>query len=970
MKRFATYIAVLAAMVFASACTMNELLEPNSPSDFGDDVVTISPRISHFMDCNVSTRSAKEGDEGKVTSMAMALFPIENGAIQPSVFYQYNADGNMLFVLDRNKEPFVDANFEGQEFVMYIIANMQGSGIPETSGNGEGIGWTPAQFVEKAHTIAADSCFEQIGDNGLPMLGSLGDYLSKDANDNLLADGKRFIFMPEEGTDNEKGLPTVDGTPTDNLEIPMRALYAKVSFTIEVDSDQEIVGNAAPRFDLKGYQVNNAAGTVYLTRILNVDDENTEYEDVVSSEFHNVEMEGLYAQGAKKATFHCYVPERYLTPATLPSAYTYDFGDNGSAITGYENIPDELKKYAQRFKPMLVSDAQKATHVAINGTFTDHQKHVYDVTYKIFLGSDNYGNFDIIRNTHYNNVITIRGINNSDDQPADYDPSDSGDDAPISIDHRVTIDRTTPLVVGLRRETLLDAHFEVRPLRLHLSGGDRTTNPTSATVTLKKAKDSDPALSTWIGMELSGTSDDHIKEPETPSSYGKRKYFTTDLISSISDNTSLTVEGLGYNANQTIWLYVDENTTTASRSAILSIQYDYVDPVTGETAAPEDYVITQHGLHKVTYNGNTYYMERFEEYLYNYDVDDRFGQTDQTGMPWGLDGEQLSNTHRTVNVTSSLTGNLPANNMTTMNNNIATFMSAFYDFYIPKYDSELSIPSGSLRGAYSGHTFCTEIIQKMSIGKLALDETPQSAVEYCYNKNKRDENGNVTEIVWYLPAVDEIEEVIVGAYNEYHEFQEHFYWSCQPAYHRNYLFWSQSYGILGSSTATGYEDFYIEHTGNARATKVIFTGEDDNEFSYERSGVESPAAYSGSIKVNNGTVVYEGEDDYASSPGTVYTGTILKGYFQWCAWRSTSEGSCKIDKAVKYNDNSWISNQSYDYSAYDYDGNGKFGINEYAYGSWYANANAVFPTFGENQEPGSKLRTENARVRCLRVNPN
>ena len=402
MKRFATYMAVLAAMVFASACTMNELLEPTNPSDFGDDVVTISPRISHFMDCNVSTRSAKEGDEGKVTSMAMALFPIENGAIQPSVFYQYNADGNMLFVLDRNKEPFVDANYEGQEFVMYIIANMQGSGIPETGpdytnditlGNTynkeHGIGWEPYEFVQKAHQIAAGTCFEQIGDNGLPMLGSLGDYLSKDANDNLLADGKRFIFMPEEGTGNEKGLPTVDGTPTDNLEIPMRALYAKVSFTIEVDSDQEIVGNAAPRFDLTGYQVNNAAGTVYLSRALNVDDENAEYADVVSSEFHNVEMEGLYAQGAKKATFHCYVPERYLTPATLPSAYTYDFGENGSAITGYENIPAELKKYAQRFKPMLVSDAQKATHVAINGTFTDHQKHVYDVTYKIFLGSDN-----------------------------------------------------------------------------------------------------------------------------------------------------------------------------------------------------------------------------------------------------------------------------------------------------------------------------------------------------------------------------------------------------------------------------------------------------------------------------------------------------------------------------------------------------------------------------------------------------
>ena len=97
-------------MIIATACTMNELLEPTLPSSSSDNVVTISPRITHYADYNVSTRSAKEGDEAKVTSMAMALFPIEDGQIKPSVYYQYNGDGNMLFVLDRNRPPFRDAN--------------------------------------------------------------------------------------------------------------------------------------------------------------------------------------------------------------------------------------------------------------------------------------------------------------------------------------------------------------------------------------------------------------------------------------------------------------------------------------------------------------------------------------------------------------------------------------------------------------------------------------------------------------------------------------------------------------------------------------------------------------------------------------------------------------------------------------------------------------------------------------------
>ena len=536
MRRFATYLAEVVAMIIATSCTMNELLEPTFPSSSSDNLITISPRITHYTDYDVTTRSAKEGDEAKVTSMAMALFPIdkETGKIQKSVYYQYNGDGNMLFVLDRHKPPFTDANgnepHRGKQFVMYIIANMQGSGIPETSGNGEGVGWTPAQFVEKFHSINANECFEKIGENGLPMIGMLGDVFSE------YGDGNTFIFHPAENDSaNKNRLPTVNGIPTDNLEIPMRSLYAKFSFTINVDSEQEIVGNPAPRFDLLGYQVFNASSKVYLDRQLNEDNEETGYDDVVTSEFHNLLSEGLYAQGATKATFSFYVPERYLTPNTPASSYKYDFGENGGTCDGYENIPGELKKYAQRFKPELVK-GQKATHVAIKGKFTDHQKHVFDVTYNIYLGKDNYGDFNIIRNTHYNNFITIKGIDNSDDESANYDPTDPDFDpdatAPISIDHRVSIERTTPLVVDLRRETLLDSHFEVRPLRLHLSGGDQAANPTEATVTLKKVKDSDPDLSTWIAMEKSGSTADHITGTGTPSD-GKRKYFTTDLIASI-----------------------------------------------------------------------------------------------------------------------------------------------------------------------------------------------------------------------------------------------------------------------------------------------------------------------------------------------------------------------------------------------------------------------------------------------------
>lgn len=859
MKRIAKYIAVFVAMIVAAACTMNEFFEPTFPSGSDDNVITIRPRISHFADCNVSTRSAKEGDEAKVTSMAMALFPIDDGQIKPCVYYQYNDDGNMLFVLDRNRPPFTDAEgnepYKDDEFVMYVIANMQGTGIPEKSGyineagkvavyqsdgsvvvGGDfddqcGAGWTVDDFVEKSHSITPGSCFEKIHENGLPMIGSLGDCISE------FGDNKTFVFHPEKIVGvNENGLPTVNGTPTDNLEIPMRSLYAKFTFTISVDSEQEVVGNAAPRFNLNSYRVVNAAKTVFLSRSLNEDNGETGYDDVASSETHNVATEGLYAQGATKATFSLYVPERTFGDGVIPlNSYVYDFGENGGECEGYSAIPPEMKKYAQRFKPELAKGLN-ATHVEINGTFTDHQKHIYNVTYKIYLGADNYGNFDIIRNTHYNNFITIKGIDNSDDESANYDPDNPGDAiAPISIDHRVSVDRTTPLVVGLRRETLLDAHIEVRPLRLHLSGGDQKTNPTSATVTLMKARESDPAPTTWIGMEMSGNTDKHITETDTPSD-GKRKYFTTDLISSLSGNTSLEVTDLGYDANQTVWLYVDENTTTTSRSAILRIQYDYKDPDTGETAAPMDYVITQHGLYKVTNGDRTYYIENFEEYLYNYDVEDVYGQTKEEGMPWGLNGVQLSNEHYSYD-SAELTPNVDWTKYE------KTAPRPYYDFYTWEQDSEVLIAAGFDGTEEVCHNFAgagqhfTEVIASNSNSGVAyrnLGESAESAVEYCYNRNKRNPNGTV-DVKWYLPSADELEDFIVAAYSTFKEFQDNYYWTSQPAYIRNIFYYEYQRNAI-SSKSISRPIVYDDNTKYARATKVIY---EDGEYVPAKSGLNS-----------------------------------------------------------------------------------------------------------------------------------
>lgn len=902
--RYAKHIAVLlVAMIVATACTMIEFneLEEAMGSNGSNGAVTITARTTHFLDCNVGTRSKKVGDEGKVTSMALAIFPVEGGALGDCVYYKFNNTGSMLFVIERAGVFTTD-----QPYAMYFFANMQGSGLPES--DDEGVGESFSYFTSLTYTLTGGGSFESVPANGFPMVGSLGDTVTEGA------DGNTFILSPTKGTSNENGLPTINGVPTDNLEIPMKSMFAKFSFIITVKPDQEVVGNAAPRFDLNSYTVNNAPKTLHFSAGENTD--NIAADDVVSSGERN--FTNNFAQGATTATFEFYIPERFVNP----DSFTYPSG----------MTEDELEKYRQRFKPLLV-EGKNATYVTIEGNYTDHQKHVYTVAYDIYLGSNNYNNFDIIRNTHYTNSVTIKGIQTADDQSGVFDPEeDVADQTPVTIDHRVTIARSTPIVVGLKRETLLDAHFEVRPLRLHLSGGPE--NPTSAVATVTLSDNLDGNGYRWIGMERN----DGGSATTTHLASGKRKYFTTDLVSGLTAET-LSVDGVNHDANKTIWIYVDENTSTSSRTATLHLNYTYtyINEFGEEKTEvyENDYSIVQHGLHEVTYDGHTYYIERFEEYLYNFDSEDLFGKTDQDGMKWGLDGLQLSY-DRMAALPSMLENynNISENRQNTING----WVDSYYDFYTVKHDSGITTPAAYPPRDRAGLDFCNEIIATtgVNIGELDLSEQPQSAVEYCYNKNKRDSNGNVTEVVWYLPAVDEIEDFIMGAYGDYPEFQDNPYWSCQPAYHRCYFFMSKYYDryAIGSwvinegTLVRGNFDFYIDDVTRARSTQVVFEGND--KYNYVRSGIEVPAS----------------TQEYRTVGGSSIEFTIQKGYYTW----RTNRGGENVENGYS---------ASGVWTNYDYVG---------AYINSTDVNKRIYPEFGEDpyREQGSKLRTDKARVRCLR----
>ena len=543
-------LAAFAVILAASACSFTEIDEVQSAPEHSSQYLQIVGRVAQYSDCDVATRSKKEGDEPKVTSMGMALFPIDdNGTIGNCLYYDFELGGSIVFIVDRHDEVF--NNYVDKRFAMYIFANMQDTdGFPKTSDTG--VGKSLDYFTKCA--AAASANVADIPANGFPMVGSLGNNTA--SND---PDGIKFILKPTQTDTNVDGLPLVDDAPTDNLEIPLKSLYAKFSFTISVKPDQEIVGNKAPRFDLTSYAVNNIARTVDSNSSTNDDT------DVIPTS-GNVSM-GSYAQGATTAEFDFYLPERYLRPTksiddVLPTALKKGAYDNAVDVdqNGYR---DEDEKYHQRYKNKLIEEQDKAaTYVTITGKYTDHHENTYDVDYNIYLGGNNYDDFNIIRNTHYENSVTIRGISASADQAVNP--------GAISIDWRVNVARSTPLVIGLRRESLLDAHFEVRPLRLRLVGKNIPTG-TSATVQILNEDGTTNDIPNWIRLEESGSGSDYIASGV---SAGKRKYFTVDLVTKTLADSGKTITMNNLNdTNQAVWIYVDENNSTTSRAAIVSVSY-------------------------------------------------------------------------------------------------------------------------------------------------------------------------------------------------------------------------------------------------------------------------------------------------------------------------------------------------------------------------------------------------------------
>lgn len=873
--KFIRIIAAVLALSSIVSCAIDGFDTPTSGLN-SSDVITVVGRISRFDDCDVDTRGFKTDAEMDVSSIAMAIFRVNEdgtGLINSCVHYQYFANASeVLFAINRGD---LDSSAEdyNRRYVIYAFANVEGMTEDDF-----GVGSTLDAMLAKAYDVKNAN----IPEKGFPMIGSLGDTFNDDRID---TDGQILILSPTDASGDLIG-PTVDGVVKEVLPVPMKSMYAKINFTIEVNPTQNDENSSnPPQFEFEGYTINNIPAIVDFDKATN-DDSNV----IAQEKGSGITGDYILKKGGK-LNFTFYLPERYLEPVTDTSSFPYPFKGTYDSVTdkNQNGIRDEDENLRQRFKGKLVEgdDNKKATYVVISGKYRDHQNHYFDVDYTIHLGENNFGDFNIRRNIEYNNFITIKGILNSNEGV------NNDGDYTVAYDHRVNITRSQPAVISLRREMLLDSHFEIRPLRVKKSTvGDVYVN--DVLINAVKVEIVDASKTNWMRLEnkndASGNSNLYL-------SNGKRKYFTYNLVN--GRNLAGTADDLSAGSlrdsystvvpidqdGECVWIYVDENNVVGDgvRSGVVKITYGNVpqgiDYTTGNftpvnsTDYPEvSYTINQRNLFMVTDTTGVhdYYIEYEEEYLHNFDSEDSFVETEYEGMYWGLEEIQLSYDHKALYF-ESLLGLDVINNLLDYFNKVP----AYYDFYVKSHDQGKLNPDMVTLHERAGYEFCNEIIDVVNgvgnhdtdpsnnIEVLALNQTPKSAVEYCYNKNKRNSDGRVAKVEWYLPAIDEIEEIVTSKYDyegedfetylRFTDFQGKFYWSSQPAYIQNYahksqwyVFWTQDY----------YGNFYYDDIGNTNFDK-------DNET--DRYNIGSARA----------TRVYVRDNDYKSVP----SGT--NGYYSY-----------------------------------------------------------------------------------------
>lgn len=640
---------------------------------------------------------------------------------------------------------------------------------------------------------------------------------------------KNIIFPSELGNEGFDGFPMIGGvsgvvlTPTSATQqqypivIDLRVLFAKIEFEIHVEQGSEEQGEGM-QFTLDKWAINNVSEATtlavptdnglpvrdFMGNIPDVENIATVDGATISTDYTTNEVSGnlpdikTTALNGSPLKFTFYMAESRYNPG----AYTYPI----------ENLHESFK---QQFKPQ-VADAEgglptagRASYVLLEGKYIDYRGTSWNVDYKIYLGKNSYDNFHVDRNSLYKNIISIKGIR--DRQKDSYGEGD------VWIDHRVNVEYdgdSADDCVTITRETLIDSHIEVRPLRVKYGSDyqfaviylpkyplDQNGNIIYGTA---EPKSWGQVLETeggenenWIALE---NNNGKYNKGKLYCTNGKRKYFTTSLIEELHLDNDAEQNGIRsddngrryiiLNSEDCAWIYFDENTTTNTRRALIDVEFYR----SNGSKVVETYEIIQSGLKEA----GKYKIERYEEYLHSYDSEDEFGlatsPTDYTqqGLSWGFFNQAISQ-----DIIVSAT---PLSGINLGGSDIIDFRPLVEQRYDYFHESDVPNPPYYLYtkndndawtdASYgTGLTFTDRASRNEFITVKDMGTRPTSAYQYCLSKNKfkEDPNGEEHQMIihWYLPDAYELRDVLnVGSSNSESDIfkTDAYYWSSQPSF--------------------------------------------------------------------------------------------------------------------------------------------------------------------------------------------
>lgn len=726
---------LLPAALLLGACQQDELYHVPGSLEPGK-ALTLTFSSDPMEQYKVTTRSsdAKEDAEKEIKTLHIFFFDSEGNWLEGSYLTGYTgttgaieyggyiapSQGATLLKIDR--QGFSDPNAAGTATV-YAVANVEPSLFGELDEvtkrpvalDKEGL--TPQAALEALVYRPSQFIFTVLPETGMPMIGH-----------------KTIDLTAETASNDEERI------------VELQALMARIDVDLQIDSETSD-GNL-PRMLLTSWTACNLPTQVSFTP--------TERGNSTS-----LSEDGMKRDETQRTTQYIYNRQGSIEL----SFYMFE---NMQQPNGTPQYPAGIEEYQkQRYKPTIAHE--DAAHIVFDTQYTTYNNATYTVRYTLYLGHNHTDDFEVIRNHQYKNNITIKGLTSQETV---------GNGSKYTYDARVNIDDSTDnkYYISILRERNHDAHFCVTPMDVYLF--DESAVP-SMVIEFMDGSDLDDGQP-WIRMERmpaenmqNGTlpqgmsEDDHLIEGSNfTAGHGKRRYFTTDLVTNTLAQTgaSVTIE----NSRDRVYFYIDENLSDSEdRTAKLKLTYyENGSPVAGEERTLE---ITQTHFLKVqvydregnrpdysnpypddnSYGGEdgVIYMEQYEEYLDHYDPLDNHSQPEQIylGLSWGdnLMGRSVSD----------------------------------YDNYV------------------AGLSNTANIVEALPQETMTLNEKPLSAASYCYNRNKREEDGSVyhertweggligghyvykTNRKYFLPGIRQMEDALTQYYTMFPEFQGNYYWS-------------------------------------------------------------------------------------------------------------------------------------------------------------------------------------------------